>query len=184
MYIADQENHRIRKVTSGGTILTIAGNGTTGYGGDGGAATSASVQAPRQFVVISGSVVIVSDAYGRMRAFTVGGNIQTILGGGSSPGHFNDGDSAVSPQCTDMWGVAADSSGNYYASLGSANAVVKWISGYVYREAGTGAGGFSGDGAAAVLKTVLTPMGMAFDSSGNLYIADENNNRIRKVQHP
>lgn len=174
LYIADTNNHLVRKV-SGGTITTVAGTGTAGFSGDGGSATSAALHSPSAVAVDSqGNLYIADFGNGRVRK-VVGGTITTVAGGGVQTG---DGIAATSAQISPL-GVAVDGTGNLYIADG--NRIRKVAGGTITTVAGTGAAAFSGDGGAATSATLNGPRGIALDSTGNLYIADTMNNRIREV---
>jgi trimeric autotransporter adhesin len=179
LYIVDQNNHRIRKVSApSGAITTVAGNGAFGYSGDGGAATSALLSWPEGVAVDSAGALYVTDSYaGRVRKVSTGGIISTVLGGGAG-----DGSWGVSAHMARVSAVARDSSGNLYISTPEVNRVKKLApNGVISTIAGNGAQGFAGDGGAAVNASLYWPSGVAVDASGNLYFADFNNSRIRKV---
>jgi uncharacterized protein (TIGR03437 family) len=180
LYIADTGNQRIRLVNTSGVITTIAGTGMTGFTGDGSAATAATFSSPVAVVVDASGNVYVADMHNnRIRRFAVGGAIATFAGTVTSIG---DGGPSTQARLTGPWSAAVDSAGNLYIADRLDNRVRKVTpSGTISTLAGTGAAGFGGDngpGASAVLNT---PNGIAVDSSGNVYIADAGNNRIRRV---
>ncbi len=183
LYIADFNNQCIRKVAAGtGTISTVAGTGTAGYNGDGIAATSAQLYRPYSVAVdSSGNLLYIADLNNyRIRKVTAG-TISTVAGNGTV-GYSGDGGSATSAQLSAYTKVAVDSSGNLYIADESNHRIRKVTSGgTIYTVAGTGTPGYSGDGGVSTSAQLLSPYGMAFDSSGNLYIADFFNQRIRKV---
>jgi hypothetical protein len=128
VYVADGGNARIRKITPSGIISTIAGNGTVGYSGDGGPATSAALTVPWGLTVDSAGDIFIADWHNhRIRKITTAGIISSI--------------------------------------------------------AGTGTAGFNGDGIAATAARLSFPTGVAVDKHGNVYIADNYNDRIRKIDH-
>jgi uncharacterized protein (TIGR03437 family) len=182
MLIADSLNNRIRKV-SGSTISTIAGNGVISYSGDGGPASSAQLNNPQSVAVDSSGNFYFSDtANNVVRKVTASGNISTIAGNGTA-GFGGDGGSPTAAQLNRPRGVAVDSSGNIYIA-DSGNARVRKISGgSIATVAGNGTPGFGGDGSAASAAMLYTPIGVAVDAAGNLYIADFTNNRIREVSN-
>jgi hypothetical protein len=170
VYIADRYNHRIRKVTAAtGIITTFAGNGTSGSGGDDGPATAAQLREP--FGVIldgSGNVYIADLVNNRIRKVTAAtGIMTTIVGSG-----------LYYPS-----GVVVDSVGNIYIADRNNHRVrkVTAATGVMTTIAGTGTSGFSGDGAAATGAQLYYPAKVAVDGAGNVYVADTNNHRIRKV---
>jgi hypothetical protein len=170
LYIADGGNQRVRKVDASGTITTVAGNGTAGYSGDGGSATSATLRYPESVVVdTTGNLYIADSNNNVIRKVDTGGIITTVP---ATVGVLNF------PS-----GLALDASGNLYIADSGNNRVRKVdTSGTtITTVAGTGTAGFSGDGGPATGASLNNPYGVGFDSSGNLYIADRNNQRIRKV---
>jgi uncharacterized protein (TIGR03437 family) len=180
LYIADAGNERIRRVDSSGIITTVAGTGTAGFSGDGGAATAAMLSAPRAVATDASGAVYVADLDNhRIRRFVPGGNIATFAGTATSVG---DGGPSTQARLTGPWGIAVDSTGNLFIADRLDNRVRKVIpSGTITTIAGsgrTGSGGDNGPGASANLNT---PNGVAVDSSGNVYIADASNNVIRRV---
>jgi hypothetical protein len=182
LYIADEVNQRIRKVTAGGTISTVAGTGTAGYSGDGGQATSARLNYPSYVAVdSSGRLYIADTANQRVRRVGPLGNIGTVAGTGTS-GYSGDGGQATSAQLNTPSGIAVDSSGNLYIADYS-NARIRRVGplGNIGTVAGSGTDGFSGDGGAATSARLYHPGAVAVDTSGNQYILDFDNFRIRKV---
>ncbi|XID94937.1 S-layer homology domain-containing protein [Paenibacillaceae bacterium WGS1546] len=182
LYIADYQNNRIRKVDASGTISTVAGTGIPGYSGDGGQATSATLSNPMGVAVDdSGNLYISDTANGRIRKVDASGTISTVAGTGEY-GYSGDGGPATSAQLSSPNGVATDSDGNLYIADHSNHRIRKVDgSGTISTIAGTGTRGYSGDGGAAASAELNGPNSIAVDSSGNLYIADFYNNRIRKV---
>ncbi len=181
-YIADTLNNRIRKITSG-TISTIVGNGVFSYSGDGGAATSAQLSGPGAVAVDANGNLFIADTVNNVvREVTSKGVISTIAGNGTL-GSGGDNAQAVAAQLGAPQGVAVDASGNVYVA-DTANARVRKISnGIITTYAGNGTQGYSGDGGPASAATLNTPVGLAVDKSGNLYIADSGNNVVRKVSN-
>jgi uncharacterized protein (TIGR03437 family) len=181
LYIADAFNNRIRKVDTGGNITTIAGSGVFSYSGNGGPATSAQLSAPHGAAVdLNGNLFIADTANNVVREVTSKGVISTIAGTGTAGSSGNNGP-ATAAQLNLPLGVAVDVSGNVFVS-DSANASVRKISsGTITAYAGNGTPGYSGNGAAATSAMLNTPVGLAVDKSGNLYIADQGNNVVRMV---
>ena len=181
IYIVDLQNSVIRKVSTGGVISTVAGNGTGGYSGDGAAAASAKLNGPSGVVVDgSGNIYIADGGNNVIRKVSTSGDISTVAGNGTL-GYSGDGGAATSAQFITI-DVAVDGSGNIYIVDNNNNVIRKVsTSGVISTVAGNGTGGYSGDGAAATSAKLQYPTGVAVDGSGNIYIADFNNNRIRKV---
>jgi len=182
LYIADSTNHRIRRVGPLGNIGTVAGTGTEGYSGDGGPATGAQLSSPTGVAVDSSGHLYIAD-YSNHRIRRVGplGNIGTVAGTGTV-GYSGDGGPAASAQLRYPYGVAVDSSGNLYIAEFFGHRIRKVTpGGTISTAAGTGTAGYSGDGGPATSAQLNHPTGVAVDSSGNLYIADCLNDRIRKV---
>ena len=186
LYIADTENHRIRKVDSTGTITTIAGTGESWFGGDGGPAVQARLDSPLGVAVDSGGNIYIADTRNnRIRKVDSTGTITTIAGTGDNVYGFDgDGGPAVQARLYRPGGVAVDSTGNLYIADTRNNRIRKVDStGTITTIAGTGDNvyGFDGDGGPAVQARLYRPGGVAVDSGGNIFIADTGNHRIRKV---
>ena len=167
---------------STGIITTVAGNGTAGFSGDGGAATSAEFNLPDGLVVDSAGNIYISDHNNqRIRKVTAStGKIATIAGNGTA-GYSGDGGAATSAELNGPGGLALNAAGDLYIGDFSNNRVRKIVAatGIISTVAGTGVGGYSGDGAAATKAELSGPSGIALDKAGNLYIPDFGNNRIR-----
>jgi uncharacterized protein (TIGR03437 family) len=163
------------------TISTIAGTGTSGFAGDGGAATSAQLASPDRVLVDSSGKIYIADGVNwRIRQIS-GGTINTIAGSGTA-GYAGDGAAATKAELSDPTGIALDSSGNLYIA-DSTNNVVRMVStgGNITTFAGNNTAGFIGDGGVAVDAELSNPTAVAVDSFGNVFICDAGNNVIRKV---
>lgn len=186
LYIADILNYRVRKVNlNTGNITTVAGNGTSGFSGDGGLAVAAQLSVPGGIAVnASGTLLYIADKNNhRIRKVDLVSGIITTFAGMNMAGYSGDGLLATSSKLNNPIAVALDATGNLYIAdrnnhrVRSVNASTN-----VLRDiAGTGVAGFSGDGNFAPLAQIDFPVGVAVDQQGNLYIADANNSRIRKV---
>jgi hypothetical protein len=182
IYIADTFNSCVRKINSAGIITTIAGNGTPGYSGDGGKATSALMRTPFAIDMDAAGNLYIADTFNdAIRKVTPAGIMTTVAGNGT-PGYSGDGGKATSALLNNPYSVTVDKAGNIYiADLG--NSVIRMINpaGIISTVAGNGTPGYSGDGSPATWAQLLGPQSVALDAAGNFYIADYTNNRIRKV---
>ena len=180
LYVADLGNHRIRRVSRSGTITTVAGTGESGFSGDGGLASAARLgSAGRVMVDGSGNLFIVDRGNHRIRRVNPSGTITTVAGTGEI-GLTGDGGPAIRARLSFPADVAVDASGNLY--IGLSNHVRRVDrSGTISTVAGTGKQGFSGDGGPAVAAQLAGDVSVVVDASGNLYIADIRNRRIRRV---
>jgi uncharacterized protein (TIGR03437 family) len=185
LYIADQFNHRIRKVATDGTISTVAGNGTGGYTGDGGVPTSATLFNPQGVAVDSSGNIYIADTGNSVVRKVSGGKITTVVGSptGSGAGYTGDGGQGTMAQLFHPSALAFDSSGNLFIADTGNEAIRKLnpTSGIITTVAGQGGAGFAGDGGLASRAQFSNPSGLAFDSAGDLLIADTTNNRIRMM---
>jgi uncharacterized protein (TIGR03437 family) len=172
IYIADTGNNLIRKI-SGGTISLYAGNGVPGYGGDLGPALGALLAAPSGVTVDSAGNLFIADSGNSLirRVDKTTGIITSYIGGtGPTAGRLKNP--------TRLW---MDATGTLYVADTGNNRVIKFAAGVFTVVAGNGNAGFSGDGGSAPTAMLNNPVGVAVDGAGNIYIADANNSRIRKV---
>jgi uncharacterized repeat protein (TIGR01451 family) len=182
LYIADQGNQRIRKVTPAGIISTVAGTGVAGYSGDGGSGTLAQINQPAGLAVdVAGNLYIADQLNNRIRKLAPDGTISTVAGNGVE-GTGGDGGPATSAELTFPQAVAVDSSGNLY--IGDGNCAIRKVSraGIMSTVAGTGTQAYSGDGGPALSAQVGQAYGLAVDSSGRIYVSDNYNNVVRILQ--
>jgi trimeric autotransporter adhesin len=225
LYIADTANNRIRIVMPSGYLTTYAGNGSSGYSGDGGSALQAQINFPTGVALdANGNLYITDSNNGCIRRVTPNGTIATIatvpgtgvatvdstgvlyvpeagiygyeqvvrvaldgsitlLAGSGNPGFSGDGGQASAALLDLSYesSVAVDRAGNVYIADTNNGRLREVTNGVIHTVAGNGAYSFSGDGARAGSAVFRNPAGLAEDASGNLYIADRSNNRIRKV---
>lgn len=184
IYIADARNNRIRKIDTLGIITTIAGPGINWFDiGDGGPAVDAILDYPCGLDIDnSGNIYITDMFHHRIRKIDDSGTITTVAGDGEA--RYNGDDIlATSASLNQPTEIKVDNEGNIYIVDQKNNRIRKVVktSGLIYTVAGTGGGGFSGDGGAAVNAKIYSPYGITVDSNGNFYITDAFNNRIRKV---
>ena len=182
LYIADRDNHRVRKVDKKGIITTVAGNGTAGFSGDGGPATQASLNLPSGVVVDKkGNLYIADRSNDRVRMVNTKGIIQTIAGNGHE-GYHGDNMPALKATLDKPFGLALDKDNNLYIADRGNNRIRKVDrSGMISTVAGDGGYYFIGDNGPAYRASIAGPTDVAVDGKGNIYIADRNNNRIRVV---
>jgi len=182
VYISDKYNHSVRKITPQGTISTLAGNGEAGYSGDGGLATASQLSGPTGLALDNAGNLYIADAgNNRIRKVTVDGKIMTIAGTGN--GGFNgNAVPATAAQLNAPRSLVVDNAGNLYIA-DVLNYQVRKVtpSGIISTIAGADAPGYSGDDSAATAAKLNLPTGIALDKGGNMYIADQGNNCIRKI---
>ena len=177
VYVADANNHRVRKISPGGAVSTLAGNGTAGY--KEGSGTDAEFNFPTGVAADATGNIYVADNYNhRIRKINPDATVSTLAGDGH-PG-FKEGAGAAAA-FNSPGGVAADAAGNIYVA-DTYNHRIRKISpaGIVRTLAGNGTGGFK-DGT-GIATQFNEPTGVAVDAAGNIYVADNGNHRIRKLQ--
>ncbi len=183
LFIADNGNYRIRKVDPSGKITTYAGNGSPTFCGDGQLATLACLHTPTGVAVDARGNVYVADGYTyRVRKIWVSTRVITTIAGTGAMGSTGDGGLAIFAQLNVPTGVAVDASGNVYIAEQEGHRVRQVSpSGTISTLAGNGNPAFCGDGGAAANACLRYPYGVAVDGSGNVFIADTSNFRVRKV---
>jgi sugar lactone lactonase YvrE len=181
IYVADAHNHRVRLVDTSGKITTFAGNGVQGFLGDGGPATSASLNTPTS-VAVHNTTVYIADSENNVVRAVSGGTITTFAGSGvGAEGYSGDGGPAVVALLNCPRGVAVDANGNLYIADTKNHVVRQVVGGTITTLAGNGQQGFRGDNGPAIAASLDTPSSVAIDPSGNVFIADTHNQRIRQV---
>ncbi len=182
LYIADNGNHRIRRVDRDGTIRTIAGTGEAGYTGDGGDAVLARIGSPQGIAVDGeGNVYFTDEQTHTLRRVTPAGRISTVAGNGAA-GFGGDGGPAAGARLNGPRGVAIANTGTIYIA-DTANHRLRRIdsNGVIRTFAGTGVAAFGGDGGAAVNASLNEVSGVAVGAAGVVYIADLANARVRRI---
>ncbi len=182
VYIADAGNNVIRMVTAAtGNIATIAGNGTAGFGGDGGAATMGILNGAQDMAIDPTGIIYIADyKNSRIRKVDLTGNISTFAGI-AYPGYSGDSGMATNANLFEPTGIATDAAGNVYFS-DFANARIRKIdavTNIITTFAGDGIQGYGGDNGPAKAAKIYFPQGLAINSAGGVYICDKGNNRLR-----
>jgi serine/threonine-protein kinase len=181
LYIADSNNQRIRKISTDGVITTVAGVGSKGFSGDGGPATAAEFANPNGLAIAAdGSLYVADPGNGRIRKIDPQGIISTVAGNGVY-GYAGDGGPATAAELR-IPNVAISPDGVLYIADYD-NQRVRRVTpdGVITTVAGTGSDGYAGDGGPAIRAQLSGPTSTAVDGAGNLYIADDGNDRIRRV---
>jgi hypothetical protein len=190
LYIADANNHRIRKVIAATDIITtVAGSGVAAYGGDNGPASDAQLNYPVCVAMDGAGNLYIADAYNHRirKVIAATGIITTVSGSGpTGPGNggfSGDGGPATDAELNFPSGVAVDGQGNLFIADNGNHRIRKVIAatGVITTVAGTGIAGYGGDNGPASDAQLKLPTDVAF-GMGNLYIADQGNHRIRKVE--
>lgn len=191
LYIADHSQHRIRKVTPGGVITTVAGNGSMGFSGDGGLATSAQLNYPQGVMLDGAGNLYIADTNNHRIRKVANGIISTIAGNGAQDPvtpwgtYSGDGGLAVFAGLNFPKDLALDSVGNLYIADTYNQRIRKITGGIITTYAGNGSAGFFGDGGLATNAQLIWPGSVAIDSLDNVYIAEAGNanfsSRIRKI---
>ena len=188
LFIADHDNNRIRRVdATTGIITTVAGNGTAGYSGDGGPATSATLNGPGFVALDSSRNLFISDLGNhRIRRVDAKTGIITTVAGNGTFGYSGDGGPATSASFDFAKGIAVDSLGNVFVADAFNQRIrrVDATTGIITTVAGNGTEGYSGDGGPATSASLNHPYGVALDTSNHLFIADTASDRVREFTLP
>ncbi len=183
VYIADYYNSRIRRVNTSGIISTFAGNGLSGYTGDGGAATAATLGTPQGLCFDASGNLYIADQNNCIRKVILSTGIITTYAGNGATGYAGDGGQATAASLSNPYGISFDAVGNLYITETNSSNRIRRVNtaGIISTAVGNGTAAYSGDGGPATAAELNHPNGVGFDALGNLYIADGSNSRIRKV---
>lgn len=182
LYISDMTSNRIRKLSTNGIVSTVAGNGSAAFSGDGGAATSASMNTPTGIVVDSVGNIFFGD-YGnhRVRKISTDGTISTVVGTGSA-GFNGDNTQASNANVYGPFGLTTSTLGELiFADWGNRRIRKIDSQGNISTIAGSGTSGFSGDEGPATAASLGQVNGIVADKHGNIFITDRSARRIRKI---
>jgi sugar lactone lactonase YvrE len=185
LLITDNQNHRIRRIDANtGIITTVAGTGQPGFSGEGGLASSAMLSSPFGIAVDPvGNLIIADTGNYRIRKVDAKTGIITTVAGTGTSGFSGDNGPATAASFAFPFQITLDAAGNIFVS-DTFNQRIRKISagnGTISTIAGSGQSDFSGDGGLATAAALSNPVGVAVDAKGNVFIADQSNNRIRQV---
>ena len=182
LYIADENNNRVRKVDANGIITTVAGNGKAGFSGDGGAATNANLRSPCGVALDGAGNLYIADTYNHsIRKVDANGYISKVAGRYVG-GYGGDGGAATNAGLNYPLAVALDAAGDLFVADSSNNRIRRVDpNGIIATIAGNGRAAFVGDGGMATNASLNDPGGLALDTWGNLYVSDGQNFRVREV---
>ena len=184
LYIADQNNAKVRRVSPAGIMTTVAGTGTAGFSGDGGAATAAQMRAPVDVAVgPDGSLYIADENDGRVRKVSPDGLISTVAGNGTTCFFGGDNGPATNTCIPVLSAIAVAPDGTLYISASVHHRIRKVNQAGIITTVAGSVIGFAGDGGPAAQARFNGLRGLSFGPDGSLYIADENNFRIRKIDN-
>lgn len=182
LIIADAGNNRIRAIDTGGTITTLAGNGSDAFSGDGGQATAAGMYFPKQALANASEIVISDAQHNRVRRVDRATGIITTIAGTGDCCFAGDGLPPASSSLFRPTGTVFGADGRaYIADTVNHRIRMVGVDGLMRTIAGTGARGFSGDGGAATSAHLSEPRSVAVDRAGNVIFSDTGNNRIRRI---
>lgn len=184
LYVAETNNQFIRRIDSNGNLTAVAGNGTQGFAGDTGPATSAELDSPAGIALDAANNLYIADSHNqRIRRVDATTGIITTVAGAGAAGFSGDGGLATLARLNLPSALALDTAGNLYIADTNNHRVrkVAAASGMIATVAGNGLQHFGGDGAAATAASIDSPSGLTVDGAGNLYLADTHNQRVRMV---
>jgi hypothetical protein len=184
LFIADYWDSRIREVNlTTGIIVTVAGNGIAGYSGDGGRATAAALDCPMGVAVDASGNLYIAEQSNRIRKVHLCTGIITTIAGNGVGGNSGDGGQATAAELFNPEAIAVDYAGDIVFADSNNNRIreVNQVTGIITTVAGNGTAGFSGDGGHATAAEIFDPTGLAIDSTGDLYVADRCNMRVREI---
>jgi len=185
LYIADQSNHRVRRVDlDTGRITTVAGTGEAGYSGDGSPGHEASLSGPSGLAVdVDGTLYIADTFNGRIRKVDVETGIMTTVTGDGNEYRYQGNPHEFSTSLSRPYGIALDADGHLLMTDSDSHLIRRWHrqKKIITRVAGTGHAGYGGDGGVSFEASLNYPFGVAVDRHGNIYIADTFNHRIRVI---
>jgi hypothetical protein len=186
IYFADSANNIVRKISPTGGIVTVAGNGTSGYTGDGAAATAAELNAPSKVIFDPAGNLYIADTGNNVIRYVnvVTGAISTAAGNGTA-GYLGDNGPATAAELSKPQGLAIDLAGNVYVA-DTGNSVIRYfgLGGGINTVTGTGTAGYVGDGGNAYGAQLSAPQAVALDLLGDVYIADTGNDVVRVITAP
>ena len=184
LYFADTANHRIRRIDAvTGVLTTLAGNGTQGFAGDSGPATSASIDSPAGLAISAGNLYLADTHNHRVRKIALSTGIITSLAGDGTEGFSGDGALASEASLALPRGLTADTVGNLYLADAENHRIrrIDAATGIILTVAGNGTQAFSGDGGPAISAALDSPSAVALPASNLLTLADTANGRIRQL---
>jgi sugar lactone lactonase YvrE len=182
LFMAENNNARVRRINPAGIITTVAGSGNGTFSGDGGPATSAGMTPVTVAVDSAGNLYLADVASNRIRKVDASGIITTVAGGGNPADGVGDGGPATSARLNIPTGVVLDARGNLFIVEHSGHRIrMVTPAGTISTVAGTGTAGFSGDGGPAAAAQLNLPISVVVDNAGRLYVSDVGNHRVRMV---